>query len=60
MFKDPWNANVPRPGQGWVMVRAPRLETRALLDALERGEFYASTGVELPSIRRARSRYRSP
>jgi hypothetical protein len=47
MFKDPWNANVPRPGQGWVMVRAPRLETRALLDALERGEFYSSTGVEL-------------
>jgi hypothetical protein len=28
-------------------VRAPRLETRAILDALERGDFYASTGVEL-------------
>jgi hypothetical protein len=29
------------------MVRAPRLEPRALVDALERGDFYASTGVTL-------------
>jgi hypothetical protein len=28
-------------------VRAPRLDARALLDALERGDFYASTGVVL-------------
>src|SRR5262245_40037615 len=47
VFKDPGNPNVPGPGRGWVVVRAPRLETRALLDALERGDFYASTGVEL-------------
>ena len=46
-FKDPWNTSMPLPGRGWVVVRAPRLETRALLDALERGDFYASTGVEL-------------
>jgi hypothetical protein len=46
-FKDPGNPNVAGPGRGWVAVRAPRLEARALLDALERGEFYASTGVEL-------------
>jgi len=46
-FKQPWNKAVPRPGQGWVMVRAERLTPRALLEALERGEFYASTGVEL-------------
>jgi hypothetical protein len=30
-----------------VVVRAPRLEARALLAAMERGDFYASTGVEL-------------
>ncbi len=47
VFKDPGNPNVPGPGRGWVVVRAPRLETHALLDALERGDFYASTGVEL-------------
>ena len=33
------------------MVRAPRLEARALLEAMERGDFYASTGVELAQLR---------
>ncbi|HET9372531.1 MAG TPA: CehA/McbA family metallohydrolase, partial [Vicinamibacterales bacterium] len=46
-FKDPGNPNVAGPGRGWVMVRAARLEARAILEALERGDFYASTGVEL-------------
>ena len=30
-----------------MVVRAPNMEARALLGALERGNFYASTGVEL-------------
>ena len=51
VFKDPGNPDVSGPGRGWVMVRAQRLEARALLDALERGEFYASTGVELDECR---------
>ena len=46
-FKDPGNPAVAGPGRGWVMVRAPRLEARAILDAMERGDFYASTGVTL-------------
>ena len=37
----------PRPGRGWVVVRAPRLEAGALLASLEAGDFYASTGIEL-------------
>jgi hypothetical protein len=49
-FKRPEDKTAPRPGQGWVYVRAPRLESRALVDALERGDFYSSTGVELQSI----------
>jgi hypothetical protein len=35
------------PGRGWIMVRAERLTAAALLDAMERGDFYATTGVEL-------------
>ena len=50
-FKAPGNPDVAGPGRGWVAVRAPRLEARALLDALERGDFYASTGVELSDYR---------
>ena len=46
-FKQPGNPAVAGPGRGWVMVRAPRLETRPILGAMERGDFYASTGVEL-------------
>ena len=46
-FKRPWDARAPKPGQGWVVVRAPRLDAAALLASLEAGDFYASTGVEL-------------
>jgi hypothetical protein len=49
-FKRPEDKTVPRPGQGWVYVRSPRLESRALVEALERGDFYSSTGVELQSV----------
>ncbi|MDQ3666456.1 MAG: CehA/McbA family metallohydrolase [Acidobacteriota bacterium] len=46
-FKQPWNRSSAQPGRGWVMVRTDRLSPAAILDALERGDFYASTGVEL-------------
>jgi hypothetical protein len=49
-FKRPEDRTAPRPGFGWVYVRSARLEPRALIDALERGEFYSSTGVELLSL----------
>ncbi len=46
-FKQPGNPDVAGPGRGWVMVRAASLEAGDVLAALERGDFYASTGVEL-------------
>ena len=49
-FKDPGNPSLAGPGRGWVMVRAPRLDARELLAALERGDFYASTGVVLKDV----------
>jgi hypothetical protein len=49
-FKRPWDPAAAAPGRGWVYVRSPRLEGRALVDALERGDFYASTGVELSAV----------
>jgi hypothetical protein len=49
-FKRPEDQAAPRPGYGWVHVRAARLEPRAIVEALERGDFYASTGVEMQSI----------
>jgi hypothetical protein len=35
------------PGRGWIRVGASALAQTALLEALEAGRFYASTGVEL-------------
>lgn len=50
VFKRPWDRNAARPGRGWVVVRTPSLEPRAIVNALDRGEFYASTGVQLERI----------
>lgn len=38
------------PGRGWVMVRAAKLDPNALVEAMQRGEFYASTGVTLEDV----------
>jgi hypothetical protein len=50
-FKQPGNPDVPGPGRGWIYVHAARLEPRALVNAIERGDFYSSTGVVLDEIR---------
>jgi hypothetical protein len=35
------------PGQAWIYVKASELTSAAILTAIDNGEFYASTGVEL-------------
>jgi hypothetical protein len=37
----------PTPGRAWIVVQAPVLNLDAVMDALRRGHFYASTGVAL-------------
>jgi len=37
-------------GRGWVVVRAAQLTTPAIIAAMKRGDFYASTGVRLKAI----------
>jgi len=39
------------PGRGWIMVRAAELTPEALILAMRRGDFYASSGVTLRDIR---------
>ncbi len=39
------------PGRGWVMVRADKLEADTLVEAMHRGDFYASSGVTLKDVR---------
>jgi predicted metal-dependent phosphoesterase TrpH len=45
--RKPTDINKDYPLQGWVMVRAKELTTTALIEALNKGDFYASTGVTL-------------
>lgn len=45
-----WNGGVANPGRGWVMVRARYLTPEHIVLAMERGDFYASTGVVLDDV----------
>ncbi|MCE5259364.1 MAG: CehA/McbA family metallohydrolase [Chloroflexi bacterium] len=38
-------------GLGWVMVKAPSLEEKAVLEALRRGTFYSTTGPLIDDLR---------
>ena len=38
------------PGKGWVMVNSKKLSPESLLEALDKGKFYSSTGVELKDV----------
>jgi hypothetical protein len=44
-------ANRAYPGKGWVMVRVAELTPDAVCRALDNGDFYASTGIELKDVR---------
>jgi hypothetical protein len=50
-FKQPGNPAVAGPGRGWVVARAASLDAKALMAAMERGDFYSSTGVSLIDVR---------
>lgn len=49
-LKRPGVRQAAGPGRGWVVVRASRLSASEILGALARGDFYASTGVELRDV----------
>lgn len=43
------------PGQAWIYVRAKDLSSTAILTAIDKGDFYASTGVELAEYKADRN-----
>lgn len=45
-------------GRGWIVVRAEELEGNALVAAMRRGDFYASSGVALRDVVRGKKEYR--
>ncbi len=49
-FQGEFTVDRANPGRGWVSIRSRALEPAALMSALETGDFYASTGVELDDV----------
>ena len=49
-FKGEFSPDRLNPGRGWVVVQAPRLSAAAIMEGLEAGRFYASTGVSLSDL----------
>ena len=46
-FKKEFSKNRSNPGRGWICIKAKKLTPENILDAIEKGNFYSSTGVEL-------------
>jgi hypothetical protein len=46
------------PGKGWIMARVNELTPDAVCAALEKGDFYSSTGVELAEVTVTEREYR--
>lgn len=42
--------NWSNAGRGWIVVRADSLQAKSLIEAMEEGDFYASTGVKLKEL----------
>jgi len=47
-----FSPNKANPGRAWIVVRAPELSAAAIVDAIRRGDYYASTGVVLDEVTR--------
>ncbi len=50
--------NRSNPGRGWVMVKATHLSAESIIKAMENGDFYASTGVQVNLIEIGQTSYK--
>ncbi len=55
--QDAENPDMARPGRGWIWVRADTLSRDAIIRSLQRGDFYASTGITLRDLRVSSAEY---
>ncbi len=49
-FRGEFTRERSNPGRGWIAIKAQRLDAMELMEHLEAGLFYASTGVELSDV----------
>jgi len=55
-LQDADDYELTRPGRSWIMVRADTLTAAAILGAIRRGDFYASTGVTIGELSMSKER----
>ncbi len=48
-----WGPDQANPGRGWIVIRAPELTAKSVVDAIDGGNFYSSSGVELDEVEAA-------
>lgn len=44
------SSNLSNSGRGWVMVESDSINTESLIDAMESGKFYATSGINLKKV----------
>ena len=44
------SSNHSNSGRGWVMVNSSKIETSSLIEAMESGDFYSSSGIFLKKV----------
>ena len=47
----------PNAGRGWVMVDTDKIDAESIIVAMESGKFYASSGVDLKTVRHTENEY---
>ncbi len=45
-----FDTRAANPGQAWIVVRAAKLTPESIMDAMNAGDFYCSTGVTLKDV----------
>ena len=51
------STSLSNTGRGWVMVNSKKIETLSLIESMESGNFYSSSGIELKKVKRNNKRF---
>ena len=51
------STNLSNTGRGWVMVNSKEIKTSSLIESMESGNFYSSSGIELKKVKYDNKRF---
>ena len=50
------STNLSNTGRGWVMVNSKKIEALSLIEAMESGNFYSSSGIKLKTVKHTKQK----